>query len=369
MARRGENIYHRKDGRWEGRFIIGRNQDGKPRFRSIYGKSYSEVKKNLVLLKSEHMVQARDQAVLIYGNGTLSDWMDYWLDVVEKPHIRPTTYTLYQRNINKHLRPHLGQYALRELSQIHIQTMVDSLTQALVSSTLHGVCRLLKSILNGALKNRLITESPYLDIRLPRFRQKQPRVLTKAEQLQLKHAAVESGGLEYLLCLYTGIRLGELCALRYEDINFTSNLLTVSHSVKRVNVGRATRLIVGAPKTDSSVREIPLPVFLLKLLADRMSNANAAEDEFIFPSAKGGAAEPRTVQKRFERLAEKAGIRGAHMHTLRHTFAMRSLERGMGYKGLSEILGHSSSEITIRHYDNCTLEKKQEIMQNAKLIA
>ena len=373
MARRGENIYHRKDGRWEGRCIIGRKMDGKPKFHSIYGKSYSEVKRNLVLLKSEQIEQGREQALLIYGNGSLSDWMDYWLDVVENPYIRATTYTLYQRNIDKHLRPHIGQYVLRDLEPANIQAMVDRLSQVLAPSTLHGVCRLLKAMLSSALKNRLIAQSPYQEIRLPKFRQKKPRVLTKDEQMRLEQAAMEADSLEYLLCLYTGLRLGELCALRYEDIDFVSNVLIVSHSVKRVSTGAsagcATKLIVDAPKTESSEREIPLPFFLLKMLADRMHNSDATVDAFIFPNTKGGAADPRTIQKRFERLSKKAGIRGAHMHTLRHTFAMRSLERGMGYKALSEILGHSSSETTIRHYDNCTLEKKQKVMRSAKLIA
>ena len=372
MARRGENIYHRKDGRWEGRCIIGRKMDGKPRFRSIYGVSYSEVKKNLVLLKNEYM-EHKEQHILVYGNGSLSDWMDYWLDIVEKPYVRATTYTLYKRNINNHLRPWLGQYRLRKLSSEHIQAMIQALQHTLASSTLHGICRLLKAILNSAWKQGLIAASPYQDIRLPKFRQKQPRVLTTAEQARLEQAAVEADGLEFLLCLYTGLRLGELCALRYQDIDFASNLLFVSHSVKRVAIGQPggnmTELIVGDPKTESSKREIPLPFFLLKKLADRMREAGAAGSDFIFQSAKGGAAEPRTIQKRFERIAEKTGIRSAHMHTLRHTFAMRSLERGMGYKALSEILGHGSAEMTIKHYDNCTMEKKLEIMQAARLIA
>ena len=107
MARRGENIYFRKDGRWEGRYITGRKMDGKPKFRSVYGTNYSEVKKKLVILKSQQL-DAGKHAVLIYGNGSLSEWMDYWLDVIEKPYVRETTYLLYKRNIETHLKPQLG---------------------------------------------------------------------------------------------------------------------------------------------------------------------------------------------------------------------------------------------------------------------
>ncbi len=213
MARRGENIYHRKDGRWEGRYIVGRNVDGKPKFRSIYGKSYGEVKRELVLLKSKQMTSG-ESMILIYGNGSMADWMDYWLDGIEKPYIRSTTYQLYKRSIDKHLKPWLGDHAIKALSSQQIQEMVDGLRDKLASSTLHGLCRLLKSILASAVKNRLLTESPFQDIRLPRFHQKQPRVLTTAEQSRMERAALETGGLEYLLCLYTGLRLGEALCLK-----------------------------------------------------------------------------------------------------------------------------------------------------------
>ena len=107
----------------------------------------------------------------------------------------------------------------------------------------------------------------------------------------------------------------------------------------------------------------------MKLLLERMEQSHAGEDDFIFQNTKGGAAEPRTIQAKFARITKKLGMRGAHLHTLRHTFAMRCLERGMGYKALSEILGHSSSKITIEHYDNCTWESKARVMYSARLIA
>ena len=377
MARKGENIYHRKDNRWEGRYIIGRKMNGKPKFKSVYARTYSEVKKKLVILKSEFMKFEENSPVLVYGNGSLSDWMDYWLDIVVGPYIKESTYQLYRRNLEKHLRPCLGNLPLKHISNKDIQKMVNSLWEKLAPSTLHGVCRLLTSILSGAVKERLLIRSPYEEIRLPKFRQKQPRVLSEAEQNRLEHLVMETGNLKYLICLYTGLRVGELCALRFEDINFEDNTLSVCRSVKRVMttplggiaVKSATKLVVGDPKTESSVREIPLPFFLTKMLLDQRQEAGASKENYIFQNSKGYAADPRTVQKQFERLTEKAGICGAHMHTLRHTFAMRCLERGMGYKALSEILGHSSSNITIKCYDNCTKESKQKLMHSVSLMA
>ena len=373
MARKGENIYHRKDGRWEGRYIIGRTMKGKPKFKSVYAGTYSEVKKKLVIFKSEYMKAGEKAAVRIYESGSLSDWMDYWLDIVEKPYIKETTYQLYRRNIENHLRPWLGELPLREIVNNDLQNMVNGLREKLAPSTLHGLCRQIKSILSNAVKEHLILKSPYEEIRLPKFHQKQPRVLAESEQSRLEHLTMETGNLNYLVCLYTGLRVGELCALRYEDINFEENTLSVRRSVKRVAAGfldgTATKLVVGDPKTESSVREIPLPFFLAKMLFDQMERTGAMEGDYIFQNSKGSAADPRTVQKQFERLLKKAGIRGVHMHTLRHTFAMRCLERGMGYKALSEILGHSSSATTIKCYDNCTMESKQKLMHSARMVS
>ena len=373
MARRGENIYHRKDGRWEGRYIVGRNTNGKPKYKSIYGKNYSVVKQELVVQKFQHLNADNTPPVLVYGNGSVSDWMDYWLNVIEKPYIRQTTYQLYKRNIDKHLRPLLGEFDLAKLDKNQIQHAVDCMRRTISQNTLHGVCRQLKNMLSHAVRENLITKSPYEEIRLPKHRKCPPRVLTTAEQEMLEREAVSGGVLEILFCLYTGIRLGELCALQYGDIDFIANTLRVSHSVKRVTVenkeGCTTRLIVGDTKSESSKRVIPMPLFLLKMIKERKRMMSVSNEEFIFNGIYGEVADPRTVQNRLMRITNKLGIKGVHMHTLRHTFAMRALECGMGYKALSEILGHSSSRITMEHYDNCTWESKQKLMVSAKMIA
>ena len=373
MARRGENIYHRKDGRWEGRYIIGRKFNGKPKFKSIYGTNYSAVKGRLIILKSEQICSGSESPLLIYGNGTLSDWMDYWLEILEKPYIRETTYILYKRNIENHLRNSIGALMIEKITREDIQATVDQLRSKIATSTLNAICRLLKSILTVAVRKNIISLNPYQEIRLPKSKQK-PRVLSVGEQKRLEHFAVETGSLEYLTFLYTGVRLGELCAIRYRDIDFETNTLLISHSAKRIaNISNSftkTRLVIDVPKTDSSIREIPIPFFLSKMLQDRMRLKKAADGDFVFQNSMEGPADPRTVQKRFAKIIKKLKINGAHIHTLRHTFAMRFLERTPGaYKALSEILGHSSSAITFQCYDNCTQERKRKSMHSARMIA
>lgn len=372
MARRGENIYHRKDGRWEGRCIVGRKPDGKPRFKSVYAGTYSLAKQRLSILKAAHLQDRERPPVFICGRGTLSDFMDYWLEALERPYIRETTYQLYRRRIDGHLRPLLGAHTLAKLRREDVQEAVNQMKEGLSPSTLYGLCRLLKSILAQAVKNRFLEESPWKDIRLPRVQRRPPRVLTGAEQSMLERRALEEDRPEYLVCLYTGVRVGELCALRYGDLDVSRGVLCVRCSVKRVpggKAGRATELVVGEPKTENSVREIPVPSFLIQMLKERMKKTQAAEEDFVFARAGGGAAEPRTMQERLGRMAKGLGIRGVHPHTLRHTFAMRCLERGMGYRALSEILGHSSAQTTIEHYDHCTWKSKERVMRTACLMA
>ena len=373
MARHGENIYHRKDGRWEGRYIVGRKPNGKPKFKSIYGKSYTETKEMLTVEKARHIQAGEKPPITIYGNGTFSDWMDFWLNICEKPYIKETTYQLYKRNIDKHLRPLLGSIIVSQLQKEDIQASVNLWKVSLASSTLHGICRQLKSILNHAVKSHLIDQNPYQDIRIPKTRKHVPRVLTTEEQIRLEQTALQNGNLEYLVFLYTGVRVGELCALRYGDIEFVRSTLSITHSVKRIqnpnkSEGRRTLLVVADPKTESAVRDIPLPYFLTQLLSNRMLQSHASANDYIFSNTKSGPSDPRAIQARFARLAEKLEIKGAHLHTLRHTFAMRCLENGMGYKALSEILGHSSSRITIQCYDNCTWESKERIMNSSHLL-
>ncbi len=373
MAKRGENIYHRKDGRWEGRYIIERSTCGKPKFKSVYGASYGEVKNKLIVSKSLAL-QGSKQTAPIYKDEKLSDWMDYWLEILEKPYIKITTYQLYKRNIEKHLAPLLGDISLSLLERNQIQHAVDFWGEILSSSTLHTVCRQLKNILDSAVKNNLILESPFdEDIRLPKFKQKKPLVLTNTQQIKLENEASACENFEFMLCLYTGVRVGELCALRYEDFDFENNTLHICHSVKRItkeeNGKRSSELIIGNTKTESSKRMIPIPLFIAEMLILRMETNHDANEDYIFKNRREGPAEPRTLQIRFAKLAQKLEINDAHLHTLRHTFAMRCLEEGIGYKALSEILGHSSSRITMEHYDNCTWENKEKLRSQTPMIS
>lgn len=370
MARRGENIYLRKDGRWEGRYIKGRRPDGKPLFGSVYGRQYAEVRKRLILRKAEMYANGKPTTV-ICGDGSFEDWTVYWLEVYARPYVKPETYAGYERTANNHIFPHLGNMNIREIQPVHIQNMVNELQKNLAPTTLRSVCRLLKSILKTACEKEVISHSPYQDIRLPRVRKNAPRVLTFAEQRKLEKELYRTNELEYLLCLYTGLRVGELCALRWKDIDFESNMLYVRHSVQRIPVKNdinRTKLILSSPKSESSIRDIPIPYFIEEMLRLRKEETRADLEDYIFPGITGASKDPRTMQYRIVKLCRELDIEDVHMHTLRHTFATRCLERGIHYEILCEFLGHSSPQITLRHYAHCTPDGKRRSMDKMELI-
>lgn len=337
MPRKGENIYHRKDGCWEGRYIKGRKPDGTPRFGFIYGKQYGEVKKKLIAIKYELYHDSKNLPV-VYGNGNLCDWADYWLETIIRPRVRVKTYAGYRCCLDKHICFYLGEMGIADIRPQHIQNFADTLGEKLAPSTLHGICRLLKSMFAAACEKELISRTPFQNTRLPKDRCKTPRVLTQAEQKTLEKEIFSTNQTEYLLCLYMGLRVGELCALRWEDVDFENGFLHVRHAVHRVPLGigiNGTELVLGAPKSDSSVRDIPLPSFLSVILREKKAGEKGLPKDFLFKGTKTEYRDPRTMQQKIAKLCQKLNLSGVHMHTLRHTFATRCLEKGIQYEVLN----------------------------------
>lgn len=370
MARRGENIYHRKDGRWEGRYIKARRLDGKPNFGYVYGSAYVEVKRKLTVLKAE--VNKNPFGVLVYRDGTLEAWCDYWLEILTKPYVDISSYGVYKSQIKNHIVPILGNNIVNQITKDDIQMFINQIKKHLAPGMIHNVCRLLKSIMSSAKERRLIAEVPFTGIKKPRNKQKKPRVLTLNEQKRIEDDSLKNGAMDYLLGLYTGLRLGELCALQWKDIDFESRVLYVEHTIKRVlcEDGTAkTMLVIDAPKTEQSRREIPLPAFLVWKLKEKMQKTGASQNGFVFPSRDGGFTDPRTMQARFKSKLKQLKIRDAHFHTLRHTFATRCLEKHVGLETLSEFLGHSNPQITVKYYSHCTRENKLESINRLTPIA
>lgn len=362
MARHGENIYKRKDGRYEGRYVIGKTSDRKTRFGYVYARQFSEVRK--LLLEKKAMLQQKAETRAV-PQITLKKWMARWMENELLGSIKMASYQVYRRQIEKHLLCALGEYELAELTPGIIHGFLEGLqASGLAGSTVKGTFRLLSSAMRSAQEEGFIAQNPCRRIKVHAASNTQQRVLSRQEQEALRALPEAHDELCALFGLYTGMRLGEICALKWLDIDWERQTLTVRRTAQRVarmnpQHGRKTMLIVGSPKSMRSQRVLPIPAFLLEQLRRRMTGERS---EYVFGSANQ-AAEPRTLQRRFQRMMSKLGVAGAHFHTLRHTFATRLLELGVDIKTVSTLLGHSSAKTTLDFYAHTMMAKQRSAME------
>lgn len=360
MARHGENIYRRKDGRYEGRYVIGKTLQGKTRFGYVYGRQYSEVKSALLLKKAEHA-----QTLCSRGSSiTVGQWMQQWFEEEKLGSVKSSSYQTYLNLLNKHLLPLIGHLKLAAVTPSVVHHFVEALeTSGASRSMTRSAYRLLSASVRCAFEEGLIPQNPCRRIKIQREEPAEQRVLTREEQRLFRESA-DASDLPALLSLYTGLRLGEVCALKCSDIDCEKKTLTVRRTVQRIaapaaEAGGKTMLMIGPPKTMHSQRVIPLPDFLLDPLQRQMAQASHAA--YLFGNA-ASAAEPRTIQRRFQRSAKRLGLEGVHFHTLRHSFATRLLELGVDVKTVSVLLGHSSARTTLACYAHSLLDRQRAAM-------
>ena len=368
MAKRGENIYKRKDGRYEGRYIKGRRMDGKPLFGYIYGYTYSEVK---IRLNMEKAAVRQDKALHVFGDGTVACYLQFWLTRILPDRLKPSTLARYRENIRLYILPEIGNMQISKVTSHKIQHIVHKLTDSGLSpATVTGVVRLFSSAMKQAVELKLAAHNPCDGVTTPVIERTPARILNRQEQIKLeRQAAMTGAGAEtgILLALYAGLRIGEICALQWRDIDFFQKTLTVRATLQRMGCEqeRKTILLKGTPKSKSSARCIPIPPDLMdKLLKHK--NESGGDCYILTNTLK--PVEPRTLRARFARLSSKAGI-SVPFHTLRHTFAARCLECHFDIQALSEIMGHSNAGITLRVYSHSVLEHKRMLTDRLRILS
>lgn len=360
MARKGENIYKRKDGRWEGRY----KKDNLNKYSYIYGKSYKEVKETLKILKVESNLK-NSKKTDIYLKNIAVNWLEK-----AKWRVKVSSYVRYYTIVYNHIIPFLGDYKLNYLNNEIIEKFIFQYLKRkkeLSNKTINDILTILKAI----LKYAKIEKYPInldIEIKFTGNQTNKMQVLNRKEQMIFEKfltSNTDNKKLGVLICLYTGIRLGEMCSLTWQDISFKNNTLEINKTIQRIknldlNATTKTKLSITPPKTSKSMRLIPLPKFLMTILK-KYHNENLEAN--ILTGKTNKFIEPRTYQNIFKSFIKSCGIDNINFHALRHTFATRCIEIGFDIKSLSEILGHSNVNITLNKYVHSSMEHKQSHMQ------
>ncbi len=351
MARRGECIYKRKDGRWEARYEKGYNSEGKKIYGSVYAKTYSEVKSKRKL----YLVNPQRKKAVQYGSipQIASEWL-----YIKKHSIGITTFNKYESILLNYINPYFSNMLIAMVRKVDIANFISWLKiKDIKISTINTILSVLKQIFFHAEEEYNIKCPVIRKLKNPKSNDK--RVLSKSEQEKLvnyllKNDSIYSFGT--LLALHTGIRLGELCALEWPDI--TDGKIHISKTMQRLKNDKGESVVMTTtPKTINSNRAIPIPKSIEEIVYKHKK-----EKGYVLGRKDNKFTEPRLMQKKFDEIVSACNLENVHFHTLRHTFATRCIEIGFDIKTLSEILGHSQTSTTLNIYVHSSDEQKQKSM-------
>ena len=352
------SVFQRKDGRWEGRLVVGYKENGYAKTKSVTAKTKTECEERLKNLREE--VGRRSERIkpdMLFG-----DWIDFWYQNFSKPKLRPTTQACYEGRIYTHIIPGIGQIPLCKLTQNelqqfyarlkkggrkkHVEKFGEGLSDRMVRSC-HTTCR---TALEKAVTEGLIRINPAVGCKLPPKKAKEMQVLTPAEIIRFLTQAKEEGYYEiFLLELTTGMRRGEIIGLKWRDLDLATGELHIARQVIRVK----GETVVSQPKTKSSIRTVILAPDMVEILAELKTEVKG---EWMFPSPvnEGQPRNPCALYHRFQTILTRAKCKKVRFHDLRHTFATMALENGMDIKTLSAMIGHVSAETTLNIYSHIT---------------
>lgn len=373
MARTGKNIYKRKDGRWEARYIVSYDMNGKAKYKYLYARTYAEVKAKL--LNAQNYTNLGNQ-IELSKDKKYEYWLDEWLHT-KQLRVKESTYIRYRNTIENHIKPELGKYPISKISTSLIEQFVSHKLEngridgngGLSPKSMSDIMVIVKEAFKYAQSYGAIVICNFDRISFKKKTQEM-RVLSRLEEKRLLSVLlrdVDRYKLGVFICLYTGIRIGELCALQWKNVSFCEHTIKIEYTMQRLqnkenNTIHKTKVIVTEPKSYASLRTIPLPDFVINAIKPFAGSPNA----YVLSGKCKTIVEPRTMQNRFKTYLFEGEIEDANFHSLRHTFATRCIEAGFDVKTLSEILGHSSVKITLDKYVHSSMQLKRNNMEKLK---
>lgn len=370
MAKAGNNIYKRKDGRYEGRVLLGKTLHQKPQYVYVYAKTLHEVKQKMGEIREQE--ERRSSAAQI----TLQDGLEEWMEAMKKSW-KPTTYDTYLRLADRYILPLLGRCKICDITKPVLDEFAAELAKRSGKKQLSEgykkyICSMVCQVIAYAGEaHQMELPSPKLpDFRMTKREKSLPdeKDLERLEAYLVEHQDDETC-LGILLAQNTGIRIGELCALQWKDIDLDRGVVMIRRNLQRIRVygeekkegdrkTKKTRICMQMPKTMNSVRMIPLADGLVEVLGRHVKDP----ERYLVPGKKKEWAEVRTLQYRFAAILKKCQIPPFHFHMLRHAFASNCVGQGCDIKSLSEVLGHSNVQITMNTYVHSSMKQKKQMM-------
>ena len=366
MSKTGENIFKRKDGRWEARYIH-HYEAGKAKYKYLYGATYTEVKAKKLASQMAGEKQYPKEKLLV----TFDDIAFLWLDDIRVT-VKESTYTRYHRSVVKYLIPQFHGQCMSKIDQQYFSGTTERLLmsggihkKSLSSKTVSDIICILKMIMKYAAENQYPCPNPS-GLKYPQKETKSIRILTEDSRKNIEQQLAyseDTTSLGVIFALFTGIRIGELCGLKWEDFDFVQQTVTIHRTVERItdlspDAKAKTKVVITEPKTAASYRVIPLPGFLMQYL----SKYKKSPDCYLLTGSTK-STEPHQFYIRYQKYLAENGLEKYTFHTLRHTFATNCVENGFDAKTLSEILGHANVTTTLAVYVHPTLQQKKLLME------
>ena len=370
-------IRKRSDGRWEARIIVGHKNDGSPMYKSAFAKTQKSALKEL-----HHLIELyRDVDLTEDCRMTLGEWLDKWLDEYMIFTIRESTLDSYRAMVKNQVKPFIGGKQIASLTTADMQKFYNKIKKegrvrehpihgkTLADSMVRGVHMMLHEALDTAVKERLIAKNPTNGTTVPKCNYPEKQILGD-DQLETFLKAIK--GHEYWCDFFyvevmTGLRRGEICGLKWQDINFEENKLQVKRSV---SVKKGGGVSIGETKTETGVRCIQMPPSVAEVLQNRKQTAIT---EWVFPNFMHPEQpiSPATAYRKLKIILKHAGLPLIRFHDLRHTFATHATHGGVDPKTLAGILGHTNASFTLDTYTHVTSDMQKaasnivgNIMQN-----
>lgn len=357
--RKGDNIYKRKDGRWEAKYKNGYKADGTTKYSSVYGHTYQEAKE-----KREKAIRELQAPKPKKNKITLNELFNMYINHI-KYNIKYSTLAHYDELYNNQIAPTLGGLKIICINSDMINSFIDTKLEILSNSYINDIVVLLLAILEHGKTLELINTR--FKVKKIKVKSKEIEVFNSNERERLENHLISNINLVsigILLARFTGLRIGEICALKLFDIDLKQGIIKINKTMIRVknldkNASTKTKIIIDTPKSDKSIRDVPIPKFLIHLIRDLTVGIN--NNAYLLTGSINKFVEPRSMEYRYKQILKACKIGYKKFHTLRHTFATLCVVNGYyDYKTLSEILGHSSVKITLDKYVHSNITLKMD---------